>query len=337
MKTMIRKIQFFLLILPFTLVACDSEPEVGSTLYPEIDNSTLVKAFIDNRCFYPKNSIETNIVQTSDGEKLIITSDLVRIRVQLTNAAPKDLTFSMRVDNSVVDAEADEMTLLADDAVSFISQTVTVEKGEIESKDFIVFALNGDSKSLREFPNKGILGFSLNTSDDVEISKEYGTYLWKVNKEITNINADGDLKDKTQFAFEDYDVLDPTYHTPIDYLDDPGYSMWNGYVRMYAQNPNIYLQINMKKDFDLAGFSIYPMELQGSWDYNPKKLEILGGPDEQNLTRIGFAISKQKPSSKDPWEIVFYSPIQVKCLRILVTESYSDNDLVFIPGLKLFK
>ncbi|WP_333616320.1 DUF1735 domain-containing protein [Bacteroides pyogenes] len=295
-----------------------------------------MKAFIDNRCFYPKNSIETNIVQTSDGSKLIVNSESVKTRVQLTNAAPQDLTFSMKVDNSAI-AETDGATLLTDDAVSFINQTVTVKKGEIESKDFIVFALNGDSKSLREFQDKGILGFSLNTSDDVEISKEYGTYLWKVNKEITNINVDGDLKDKTQVAFEDYDVLDPSYHTPIDDLDDPGYLMWSGYVRMYAQNPNIYLQINMKKDFDLAGFSIYPMELQGSWDYNPKKLEILGGPDEQNLTRIGFAVSKQKPSSKDPWEIVFYSPIQVKCLRILVTESYSDNDLVLIPGLKLFK
>lgn len=56
---------------------------------------------------------------------------------------PKILLFSMKVDNSAI-AETDGATLLADDAVSFINQTVTVKKGEIESKDFIVFALNGN-------------------------------------------------------------------------------------------------------------------------------------------------------------------------------------------------
>lgn len=72
MKTIMKKILFFLFMLPLALVACDNEPEVGSTLYPENDNSASVKAFIDNRCFYPKNSIETNIVQTSDGENLLL-------------------------------------------------------------------------------------------------------------------------------------------------------------------------------------------------------------------------------------------------------------------------
>lgn len=331
-----KKILFFLFMLPLALVACDNEPEVGSTLYPENDNSASVKAFIDNRCFYPKNSIETNIVQTSDGSKLIVNSESVKTRVQLTNAAPKDLTFSMKVDNSAV-AETDGATLLADDAVSFINQTVTVKKGEIESKDFIVFTLNSASKSLREFQDKGILGFSLNTPDDVEISKKFGTYLWKVNKEITNINADGDLKDKTPVDFEDYEVLDPFYHTPTEKLNDPKYSLWEGYVSLSAQTSNSYLQINLKKDFSLAGFSLYPIELQGSWDYNPKKIEILGGPDEKNLTRVGFAVSKQKPSTDDPWEVVFYSPLAVRCLRILVTESYATNGRVMIPGLKLFK
>ena len=163
--------------------------------------------------------------------------------------------------------------------------------------------------------------------------------MWKVNKEITNINAGGDLKDKTPVDFEDYEVLDPLYHKPTEDLNDPKYSFWEGkgYVSLSAQTSNSYLQINLKEDFSLAGFSLYPIELQGSWDYNPKKIEILGGPDEQNLTRVGFAVSKQKPSTDDPWEVVFYSPLAVRCLRILVTESYATNGRVMIPGLKLFK
>lgn len=88
-------------------------------------------------------------------------------------------------------------------------------------------------------------------------------------------------------------VLDPFYHTPTDLMNDLKYSLWDGYVNLYAQTSNSYLQINLKKDFSLEGFSIYPIELQGSWDYNPKKIEVLGGPDEQNLNLIGFAISKQ--------------------------------------------
>ena len=43
------------LLLPLWFVACESEREVGSTLFPEENSGDIVKAFIDNRCFYPKN------------------------------------------------------------------------------------------------------------------------------------------------------------------------------------------------------------------------------------------------------------------------------------------
>lgn len=92
------------LLLPLWFVACESEREVGSTLFPEGNSGDIVKAFIDNRCFYPKNYMESTVVQAGNGGDLIAGSEQVDLRVQLTNAAPQDLFFSMKVENSVSDA-----------------------------------------------------------------------------------------------------------------------------------------------------------------------------------------------------------------------------------------
>ena len=55
------------LLLPLWFVACESEREVGSTLFPEGNSGDIVKAFIDNRCFYPKNYMESTVVQAGNG------------------------------------------------------------------------------------------------------------------------------------------------------------------------------------------------------------------------------------------------------------------------------
>ena len=172
------------LLLPLWFVACESEREVGSTLFPEENSGDIVKAFIDNRCFYPKNYMESTVVQTGNGGDLIAGSEQVDLRVQLTNAAPQDLVFSMKVENSVSDAREDDVTWLGEDAISFLNQTVTIKKGELESEEMISFTLDEESGSLKELAESGMVALSLVTTDAVEISENYSTYLWKVNKEI---------------------------------------------------------------------------------------------------------------------------------------------------------
>ena len=41
----------------------------------------------------------------------------------------------------------------------------------------------------------------------MKIKVKRGTYLWKVNKEITNIDVNGSLKDKTMIDVTSYDVI----------------------------------------------------------------------------------------------------------------------------------
>ena len=195
------------LLLPLWFVACESEREVGSTLFPEENSGDIVKAFIDNRCFYPKNYMESTVVQTGNGGDLIAGSEQVDLRVQLTNAAPQDLVFSMKVENSVSDAREDDVTWLGEDAISFLNQTVTIKKGELESEEMISFTLDEESGSLKELAESGMVALSLVTTDAVEISENYSTYLWKVNKEITNIDVNGSLKDKTMIDVNSYDVI----------------------------------------------------------------------------------------------------------------------------------
>ncbi len=53
----------------------------------------------------------------------------------------------MKVENSVSDAGEDDVTWLGEDAISFLNQTVTIKKGELESGEMISFTLDEESGS----------------------------------------------------------------------------------------------------------------------------------------------------------------------------------------------
>lgn len=310
------------LLLPLWFVACESEREVGSTLFPEENSGDIVKAFIDNRCFYPKNYMESTVVQTGNGGDLIAGSEQVDLRVQLTNAAPQDLVFSMKVENSVSDAREDDVTWLGEDAISFLNQTVTIKKGELESEEMISFTLDEESGSLKELAESGMVALSLVTTDAVEISENYSTYLWKVNKEITNIDVNGSLKDKTMIDVTSYDVIGG-YGVPTQDLSDDN---MNTSLMSYIGYPNAKIPFHMHEPQEIIGLSITPAGYWGAWNLDYSKVELLGGDEPDNLTRIGIATcTTGMPSDHTPWEIAFYSPIKVRYLTVHVLDNFSNG------------
>lgn len=324
-----------ILALPLLFASCDSEPAVGTTLFPENTEGNAVKAYIDNRCFYPKNQITTKVVQTIDGSKMFLDGEKVELRVQLTNPSFEDLTFKMKVNNP--ETEEEKETLLGEDAISFINNTVTVRKGEIESSEMITFTLNKDSESLKAFKEKGMISLSLVSDNGVEISDNYKTYVWNVTKEVTNINTEGTAKGLEMISFDDYEVLDPYYGSPTEALGDNSDDFWGGgIIRLPYDNEKIALKINMKKENEVSAISFQALNVDMSWATNPKKLEILAGDDPNQLERVGFAINPKMPTSPEYWDIVFFSPIKAKHIVIIGREAFGGQ-IILISEMRLYK
>lgn len=102
------------------LTSCENEPEVESALFPEDESTHVVKAYIDNYCFYPKNTMQSHLLQLGAGGELSGGDKPVELKVQLTHVATQDLTFSLVVDRTKFQPEDDETILLGEDAVSLL-------------------------------------------------------------------------------------------------------------------------------------------------------------------------------------------------------------------------
>lgn len=325
--------------LPLFFAACQDEPAVGSTLFEEDGNAGVVKAFIDNYCFYPKNTMQSHLVQTGVGGALNMEETPVSIKVRLTNPATKDLTFSLQVDNSGVKPEEEGTTVIGEDAIAFAKQTVTVHAGETESRDELSFSLNKEAASLKDFTTAGVLSMALVSKDGVETVQGYNTYMWKMTKEITNINNNGNLKDKTMMEFGQYEVLKSFYGTlsPTQDLSD---SSTSSYIMLYANTKNNIIPVRFHAEQAVAGISISPFQYFGSWDMSCCKVEILAGPDKDNLQRVGIATwGIEKPADETPWEIAFFGPVTMKYMEIRAMENFTKGTStnVIIPEIRIYK
>ena len=69
------------------LTSCENEPEVESALFPEDESTHVVKAYIDNYCFYPKNTMQSHLLQLGAGGELSGGDKPVELKVQLTHVA----------------------------------------------------------------------------------------------------------------------------------------------------------------------------------------------------------------------------------------------------------
>ena len=85
----------------------------------------------------------------------------------------------------------------------------------------------------------------------------------------------------------------------------------------------------MHEPQEIIGLSITPAGYWGAWNLDYSKVELLGGDEPDNLTRIGIATcTTGRPSDHTPWEIAFYSPIKVRYLTVHVLDYFSNGGAI---------
>ena len=135
------------------LSSCENVPVGESALFPEDESTHVVKAYIDNYCFYPKNTMQSHLLQLGAGGELSGGDKPVELKVQLTHVATQDLTFSLVVDRTKYQPEDDETILLGEDAVAFgrrCDSQVIKNAATIAMLYFVLFFFGGITISVYE-------------------------------------------------------------------------------------------------------------------------------------------------------------------------------------------
>lgn len=337
MKLKIKAINIAMLSLPLIAASCQSDPEVGSLLYP-VDNTVVVKGFIDNRSYFPKNEATSEVIQAGEGGKLTTSGDTISLFAEITNPTDKDLTFTLKA----VPTTSEGLTALKGDAVSLKTAIVTIKQGEkISAKPFI-FSINKESASLKALKNKekAELVLSLESKDGLDIVQSASTFKWIISKKISNINSIGTLEGKQQIGFEKYDYLDPGYKQKSNILSDGDMSDSNC-ERFDLDNPNSYAQFNFHEPTEVSGLTLIVPEFskmgypEGTM---PRVVQIKALVDNK-WTDIGEAICPEIKKSPKGWDIVFFNKIKTTQINLTFTDNFSKGKYLYtvLSEVKFYK
>ena len=332
------------LLLPLALTACQSEPEVGSTLYPSEGDEYKAVAYIDNHLYNPKNSMKTVYAQAGTSPNLELPGDTLRLHVKLTAAADKDLTFNLRIDNTKLSqTETENVQVVGDDAYKLERKTVTVKQGRLQSDEAFEVVLNDKSKTLLEMKDggKGLTAFTFDGSDGIKLSEKYNTFRWELGKEVHWVNPNGTVDNLKMLDVHSYDVL-TNYSMPGMELSDDNK---DNYARfLIGTHKTSWLRVNLHEETPIAAIQLTPAGMfwgDRLYVLFMKEVEVLGSNDGETYFRLGYATCPFVPTAaQEPWNIVFYSAQPVKYLGIRTISTFSssqENNPVFVSEMRLFR
>lgn len=349
MKKNILKSVFMAAPTLLLLAACQSEPEVGSTLYPSNADAYEPVAYIDNHAYLPKNMQSNMFVQKGSSPELDTEGCELKFKVHLTAVSDKDLTFNVKIDNSKIPAAYAETHEAANaDAFKIETGTVTVKAGKMESEEAFDIKLDAASKTLQELSEdkKLMAAFTLEAPADVKLSDKYNAYCWEVNKAVFWVNPKGTTEGLQQLDVKTYDANGGSYGGIGTDMSDGNDNTSTRF--QVGNNSAFFIKVDLKQPTDIKAIQLTPADRywgESITSFFPKEIEILGSTVDKDMfkattedfVRLGVATCPAKPSGpKDKWDVVFFGSQKVRHIWIKIVSSYRD-DVVFINELRLFK
>lgn len=338
------KVAAILFMLPLAF-SCQSEQEVGTTLYPTTGDDYSQIAFVDNHAYGFKNLKWTTYARAGAQEVLEIPADTLKFNVQLTIPAEKDLTFKLKIDNSKINQDyADSYALMDEEALKMETATVTVKQGQMKSEQPFKVALNEKSKALLNMDESkiGIVVFTFESVDGVKISEKYNTYSWELYKEVHWVNPNGSIDNLQVIDVQTYKVNCGSYGNPGTQLSDGDTGNYARYL--ITTNSNNWLRVDFDEETEFSAIQLTPCGFFFGENLGmnfTKEIEILGSSDGQTYSRLGFATNPIVPTSaQEPWNIVFYSAQKVKHIKVRTISTFQssqENSAVFLSEMKILK
>ena len=333
MKTIIRKSAPMLIALLPLFTACQSEPEVGSTLYPTEQEKYGPKVYINELAGGNEASVE--VVQTPVS-LVLPEEDAISFTVKLTAPVAKDVTVTVAADDEKAAAYKSDCDVLPASSYQLSKTQVTIPAGKLESTEPIKLQLV-ESDAIRNMERTAVVALSLSAaSQGADVGKNMNTYYAVVNKKVTNFKGQSatEIEGKTQISYDAYTVEGSDGDDYTDYLKDGNYA-WNS---SYEGDYEFYLLATFTEPQPVSAVvfhasSYYP------YYYTPKIVEVLTSMDGETWTSQtgGTYENTIRPSSAaTPIPFVLYTPVTCKYLKFRVVDSFYYG-YSYISELKLYE
>lgn len=210
-------------LVPF-FTSCESDPEVGTPLYPvAAENTTAQLAIISD---LPGGNTQT-IKATKTGSSLVIKGDTISFYVKLTHALDKDITVSVKEDPTAATAGSNSFVLDAG-SLDILTSSVTILKGTKRSTEPIkAVAKNGTAlQKLLTEAKDGVTALVVDSISGVSVAPQYKSMEVKFAYSETNLKEGGSVSALTALPTTDYAVYDASYNELSDLSNGSTADFW---------------------------------------------------------------------------------------------------------------
>ena len=310
-------------LVPF-LTSCESDPEVGTPLYPvAAENTTAQLAIISD---LPGGNTQT-IKATKTGSSLVIKGDTIR----LTHALDKDITVSVKEDPTAATAGSNSFVLDAG-SLDILTSSVTILKGTKRSTEPIkAVAKNGTAlQKLLTEAKDGVTALVVDSVSGVSVAPQYKSMEVKFAYSETNLKEGGSVSALTALPTTDYAVYDASYNELSDLSNGSTTDFW------YSQKLNSEeLIISLSNEITFKGLSLD--RYAGYETFFLQSAKIATSVDGVTYTPQGqITFPSDFASATTPAEIQLYTGVKAQYIKIYDMKATMQNFAV-VSEIKVYK
>lgn len=316
-----------LALVPF-FTSCESDPEVGTPLYPvAAENTTAQLAIISD---LPGGNTQT-IKATKTGSSLVIKGDTISFYVKLTHAIDKDITVSVKEDPTAATAGSNSFVLDAG-SLDILTSSVTILKGTKRSTEPIkAVAKNGTAlQKLLTEAKDGVTALVVDSVSGVSVAPQYKSMEVKFAYSETNLKDGGSVSSLTALPTTDYAVYDASYNELSDLSNGSTTDFW------YSQKLNSEeLIISLSNEITFKGLSLD--RYAGYETFFLQSAKIATSVDGVTYTPQGqITFPSDFASATTPAEIQLYTGVKAQYIKIYDMKATMQNFAV-VSEIKVYK
>lgn len=314
-------------LVPF-FTSCESDPEVGTPLYPvAAENTTAQLAIISD---LPGGNTQT-ISATKTGSSLVVKGDTISFYVKLTHAIDKDITVSVKEDPTAATSGSNSFVLDAG-SLDILTSSVTILKGTKRSTEPIkAVAKNGTAlQKLLTEAKDGVTALVVDSVSGVSVAPQYKSMEVKFAYSETNLKDGGSVSALTALPTTDYAVYDASYNELSDLSNGSTADFW------YSQKLNSEeLIISLSNEITFKGLSLD--RYAGYETFFLQSAKIATSVDGVTYTPQGqITFPSDFASTTTPAEIQLYTGVKAQYIKIYDMKATMQNFAV-VSEIKVYK
>lgn len=298
------------------LTACQSEPEVGSSLYPTAEENYDTKAYLYTGTGDDNKVMLGGVKSATD---VTLANDSALIYVRLSSPADKDVTVSVAATAENVKTQGNE-EVMGKDAIQLNRTTVTIPKGQVTASEPIAVKLKaGDDLKKIPMLKNGAVAVDITSVDGAAAGSSYNRVLVATNFSYENVTTDGELNYDKSISYDQYTMSTNLRGMNAGKLNDGSKST---YIYTYMSYGPVFTMA-FKKETRLTGIGV--LSAFTSYNYGVKEVEVFTSMDGMKWTRQGTVTAASPYDDDTPLPIVFSAPATCKYAKVKILSSFDTS------------